>query len=1032
MKHILQYCILGVLLCCMGFQSYAKEQQFTLKSPDGKLVSHIVATAENEITYDIVYNGVTIMLPSHVGLNREYGKSVTGAMPVTKSFTSVIDETVPSPFTRQATMRNHCNQLTLQIGKDLNLVFRAYNEGIAYRYQIVKPCNVRFEKVEYNFAGDYDATVPYVINFDENNHDIQFSSSFENLYVTLPLSKMDTRRLCFLPLLIHASHGVKVCLTESTLINYPGLYLGAHTAPAGDTPAGVRLEGEHARYPKTLEHGGHNNLQMLVKEREDYIAKVDKLSVLPWRIAMVAKNSADLAMNNMSYLLGEPCKVQDLSWIKPGKVAWDWWNNWNLSGVNFKAGINNDTYKYYIDFASRNGIEYVILDEGWAVNGKADLFQVVPEIDLPMLVQYAKARNVGLILWAGYYAFDRDMEHVCQHYSEMGIKGFKIDFMDRDDQIVTQFYERAANMCAKYHLLVDFHGAFKPAGLNRTYPNVLNFEGVAGLEQLKWAPATWNQVQYDTEIPFIRQAAGPMDYTQGAMHNAAKGCYSPCWSEPMSQGTRCHQLALYVVLESPLNMLCDSPTNYEKEPAYTRFVSSLPTVWDETIVLQGEVGEYIVTARRKGDTWYVGGITNWTERDITVDIPRLVAASGKASKYDVVLYSDGKNAHRKGSDYSRREMSRFSGPLLVHLAPGGGFLAKLTPAKEMVMDGVSELYKKRLFAPGDYGSTDYRIPAICTMPDGSLLAVNDKRKFNESDLPQDIDVVCRRSTDNGRFWSEPVTIARGTGKDRGYGDPALVVCANGDVLCLFAGHNGFFQSTEQNPIRIFVCRSKDNGVTWSQPQDITSIVWGRKALNPACKEYNGAFVTSGNGLRLAKGPHAGRVLFVASLSSATTVSDNFVIYSDDNGYTWQVSDRAFVGGNEAKLIEREDGSVLMSVRQHGPRGYNISTDGGHSWGKQGYWPEMSVTSCNGELLRYRAGDKSVLLHSINNSMKREDVSLFVSYDEGRTWQNPILLCPGPSVYSSMTLLPDGSIGMYVELNPSGACELWYYNFRLDL
>jgi sialidase-1 len=258
------------------------------------------------------------------------------------------------------------------------------------------------------------------------------------------------------------------------------------------------------------------------------------------------------------------------------------------------------------------------------------------------------------------------------------------------------------------------------------------------------------------------------------------------------------------------------------------------------------------------------------------------------------------------------------------------------------------------------------------------------------------------------------------------------VCANGDVLCLFAGHNGFFQSTEQNPIRIFVCRSKDNGVTWSQPQDITSIVWGSKALNPACKEYNGAFVTSGNGLRLAKGPHAGRVLFVASLSSATTVADNFVIYSDDNGYTWQVSDRAFVGGNEAKLIEREDGSVLMSVRQHGPRGYNISTDGGHSWGKQGYWPEMSVTSCNGELLRYRVGDKSVLLHSINNSMKREDVSLFVSYDEGRTWQNPILLCPGPSVYSSMTLLPDGSIGMYVELNPSGACELWYYNFRIDL
>ena len=290
-----------------------------------------------------------------------------------------------------------------------------------------------------------------------------------------------------------------------------------------------------------------------------------------------------------------------------------------------------------------------------------------------MLVQYAKERNVGLILWAGYYAFDRDMEHVCQHYSAMGIKGFKVDFMDRDDQIVTQFYKRAAAMCAKYHLIVDLHGAFKPAGLNRTYPNVLNFEGVAGLEQLKWAPATWDQVQYDTEIPFIRQTSGPMDYTQGAMHNGAKGCYYPCWSEPMSQGTRCHQLALYIVLESPLNMLCDSPTNYEKEPDYTRFVAEIPTVWDETRVLQGEVGEYIVTARRKGDVWYIGGITNWTERDIAIDLSEIEI--GLQGTYGTI-YTDGTNAHRKGSDYDKYGIMGMT-QLKVHLAPGGGFVARL-------------------------------------------------------------------------------------------------------------------------------------------------------------------------------------------------------------------------------------------------------------------------------------------------------------------------------------------------------------------
>ena len=397
--------------------------------------------------------------------------------------------------------------------------------------------------------------------------------------------------------------------------------------------------------------------------------------------------ATEIAMNNMSYLLAEPSRVEDISWIEPGKVAWDWWNNWNISGVPFEAGINNDTYKHYIDFASRYGIEYVILDEGWAVNGKADLFQVVPEIDLPMLVNYAKERNVGLILWAGYYAFDRDMERVCQHYSKMGVKGFKVDFMDRDDQMVTDFYRRTAETCARYHLVVDFHGAFKPAGLNRTYPNVLNFEGVFGLEQMRWAGLEWDQMRYDCEIPFIRQAAGPMDYTQGAMLNGCRNSFHPSWNEPMSQGTRCHQLALYVVLESPLNMLCDSPTNYEKEPDYTRFVAEIPTVWDETRVLEGKVGEYIVTARRMGECWYIGGITNWNERDIELDLAGLCKAAadrkmpvcGSDVMDSVTIYTDGKNAHRKGSDYREETFLPTDTKYTIHLAPGGGFLMKIKP-----------------------------------------------------------------------------------------------------------------------------------------------------------------------------------------------------------------------------------------------------------------------------------------------------------------------------------------------------------------
>lgn len=342
-------------------------------------------------------------------------------------------------------------------------------------------------------------------------------------------------------------------------------------------------------------------------------------------------------------------------------------------------------------------------------------------------------------------------------------------------------------------------------------------------------------------------------------------------------------------------------------------------------------------------------------------------------------------------------------------------------------------YEQQLFAPGDYGSMNWRIPAICTLPDGTLLAVNDKRKYNEGDLPQDIDIVCRRSTDNGRTWSEPTDIVMGTGYKHGYGDPGLVVCENGDVLCSFAGGNGFWQSTEADPIRTFICRSTDGGKTWGEPLDITSVIWGSQAYNPVCKNYKGSFNASGNGLRLKRGPHAGRVMFVAALCRKNAnIPDNFVVYSDDNGYTWKVSDLAFARGDEAKVIELVDGRVLMSIRQSGARGYNISDDGGETWGAQNVWPEMTTNACNGDLLRLSAtdegGKRNILLHSITNSMEREKVSVFVSYDEGQTWQDPVLLFEGPSVYSSLTLQRDGTIGAYIEKNPNGGCELWYQNF----
>ena len=673
-----------IVVIALPLLSEAKEKVYTLSSPNGNLVSHITASDAGWLHYDVEFCGQILLQPSNIGLNHDGIEKMT----VKKVLRNSIDEIIASPFTRQATMRNRRNEMTLRTKEGIDVVFRAYNEGIAYR--LVWNCDdgkVISEQVEYNFDDDWTTTAPYVISFDSTRHEIQYCTSFENHYTTKPLSQLDPRRLCFLPLMVHCKNGVKVCITESSLSDYAGLYLHG-TGKSG------QLLGEHAPLPRRVEQGGHNNLQMIVKEREPYIANMDRTKRFPWRIMMIG-TATEIAMNNMSYLLAESSRVDDISWIKPGKVAWDWWNNWNIGNVSrpdgsnivtvdFKAGINNDTYKHYIDFASRYGIEYVILDEGWAVNRQADLFQVVPEIDLPMLVNYAKERGVGIILWAGYHAFDRDMERVCRHYSEMGVKGFKVDFMDRDDQIVTDFYRRTAETCAKYHLVVDFHGAFKPAGLNRTYPNVLNFEGVFGLEQMRWAKLEWDQMRYDTEIPFIRQTVGPMDYTQGAMLNGCRNSFHPSWNEPMSQGTRCHQLALYIVLESPLNMLCDSPTNYEREPEYTRFVAEIPTVWDETKVLQGEVGEYIVTARRKGDTWYIGGITNWNERDITVDISSLITnhPSSDIVVYPATLwselYSDGANAHRRGSDYRNEKFKINNSELKLHLAPGGGFVAKIS------------------------------------------------------------------------------------------------------------------------------------------------------------------------------------------------------------------------------------------------------------------------------------------------------------------------------------------------------------------
>ncbi len=514
------------------------------------------------------------------------------------------------------------------------------------------------EKIEYTFAGDYPATVPYVTK--EGDFENQFFNSFENTYTECPISQLDPKRLAFLPLVVEPAADIKILFSESDLSNYPGLFLNR----AKD----FTFTGVLPRVPKKTSVGGSGNIQRVVDEREDYIAALAGPASLPWRIAAVTPDDKGLASTQLTYLLAPESRIDDISWIKPGKVAWEWWNASNIIGVDFEAGINQDTYKYFIDFAAKNGIEYIILDGGWYED---NLFDVRPTLDLPALVKYGKDRGVDIILWAGYVPFERDLEEIYRHYSQMGIKGFKVDFFDRNDQQMAAFIDHISALAAKYNMVLDLHGYHIPAGINRTWPNVLNTEGVYGLENLKWVNDR-DQVRYDATAAFVRQAGGPMDYTQGAMVNAAKGKFYACEDQPMSQGTRCHQLGLYPIFDSPLNMLCDTPSNYIREQDCTDYIAEIPTVWDETIILDGDMGEYIVTARRKGNDWYIGGITNWTPRDITVDLSFLPAGN-----YVADWYIDGVNAHRNGNDY-KHVTEPVKGNKTIHMAPGGGFAAKIT------------------------------------------------------------------------------------------------------------------------------------------------------------------------------------------------------------------------------------------------------------------------------------------------------------------------------------------------------------------
>ena len=567
--------------------------------------------------------------------------------------------------------------------EDFAVELRAYehpNRGVAYRFisKVESDYTVTDELAEFTFKGEETAWIPYT-NFRPDatsDYATQFETSFENTYTKTTIKDIDPRRLIFTPVVVDCVNKqtgqVMVAIVESNLEDYPGMFLS-------NRDQDNIIDTEFAPVPDVVEQGGYNMLQGIVKSRKPYIAECSGKRTFPWRgLIIEAGGWSTIADNRLVWELADECRLKDTSWINPGKVAWEWWNDWGLEGVDFKVGINNDTYKYYIDFASRYGIEYVILDEGWSVKGEADLMKVVPEIDIKELVDYGKKRNVGIILWAGYWAMQRDIEGLCKHYSEMGVKGWKVDFLDRDDQEMVKFVYDLAEIAAKYHMLVDYHGVYKPTGLQRTYPNAINFEGVHGLETMKWLGREHDQITYDVTIPFIRALAGPMDYTPGAMRNASREEYEPSYSRPMSQGTRCHQLAMYVVYNQPLAMLCDSPTAYEKEPEYTKFLAEIPTVWSGKGVEEGAIGEYIkVTAYAKDNSIYIAGLNGNT--------PRSVLANWYFTDYGIESVEIWMDSADDSADYQHIKLTweeyhelATHNPIEINMAAGGGFVVKFT------------------------------------------------------------------------------------------------------------------------------------------------------------------------------------------------------------------------------------------------------------------------------------------------------------------------------------------------------------------
>jgi alpha-glucosidase len=647
--------------------SFVTGNDYTILSPDKSI--KLLVVIGDKITYSVYYNGIILLKPSQVSLTIDQSVVLGQNPQVLKVNKTEVNEKLYPPIkVKRKEVTNHYNQLSMNFKNNFGLQFRVYDDGVAYRF------NTRFkndimvydEEASFNLAYDDTAYFPQITCDKNRDPEIDcFITSFEELYRVKKVSEIKNTEMAYVPVLIYSSYRPGILITEANLDDYPGMFL------CGTENEGTVLKGKYAHYPLKFKTVGEYP-QTVVTERASYIAKTKGTRDFPWRIILIAKTDGQLIESDIVYRLGGEQVQEDVSWLRPGKSQSEWLYDNNIYGVDFKSGGNTNTYKYYIDFASKFGMDYVLFDAGWS--DPWDIFKLNPDMDMEVLANYAHEKGVGLVLWTSAYALDRQMELALDRFRQWGIKGIMVDFMNRDDQVTVNFYRRAAEETAKRQMFVDYHGAYKPDGLNRRYPNAITFEGAMGLEYYKFSDK--NSPENEVVLLFTRLVAGPYDYEPGAMRNEIPENYRPIGNKLTSLGTRIHQMSLCVAYECPYSKLGGNVSDYLMEPEYTSFLVKIPTIWEETKVLKAKVADYAVIARKaeNGD-WYIGAVNDWTARDLEIDFSFLP----DKKSFKIEIYQDGINADRYASDYKHIVSNILkTDKLRIHMAPGGGWVARIS------------------------------------------------------------------------------------------------------------------------------------------------------------------------------------------------------------------------------------------------------------------------------------------------------------------------------------------------------------------